>query len=179
MGVISKGSGVSLDLIDGVSLTAVSLLIGSSEFDNAAWTKRGTALTAVNNEVAPDGTMTADELTLTGFGVDDIFNPTSGHGVSTPYQPSIYIKKITSSGILKMDNPPSASLGEWEIDLSVLGAGWERVTEDHAAVTVVNTTVSNASGEGGIFLFSKTGVPLNFHVWGALVEEPPVTISYV
>lgn len=71
-----------------------NLLTYSQEFDNAAWTKFNSTITA-NTVVAPDGTTTAETLTAnsstSGHNTGQLITLTSG----TTYTASVYAKKNT------------------------------------------------------------------------------------
>jgi len=157
---------------------STNLLRRSQEF-NVTWSKRGSPVTSVNSETAPDDTVTADELTLTGSGVNDIFQLVSTFQNSVNISPSIYIKKISLSGVVALDNPSGSGFGKWDVDLSLLGGEFERITKDHVSVTETTVFMSTGTGSGGTHLFSRTGASLNFYVWGAQNENGLSPTSYI
>lgn len=156
---------------------ATNDILQSAAFDNASWTKRGTAAVVANDAVAPDGNTTADKLTI-NTGSNDIFQQVSGLTADATQSPSFYIKKVTASGTLEFLNPSSAANGDWDIDLSVLGSGWERITLDHAAVTENVAFTATAGSSAGLHFRSASG-ELVFHCWGAQSEEADKPSSHI
>lgn len=75
-----------------------NLVLRSQEFDNAAWSSDSHAVVTPNNVVAPDGTMTADTVTLVAgatagqaYRYQALANESSG----TKYTRSVYVKAGT------------------------------------------------------------------------------------
>lgn len=143
----------------------------TQDLSNAAWTKRGTCAITANDTTAPDGTVTADLVSGIGVpGTNDLFqnNATIPSGAVT--QPSLYIKRVTASGNLRISNPADSSKGRWQVNLALLSDAWERITKDHAAVTV-QTVFSGAGGGDGLIFSCEAGGPLSCHIWGIQLEN--------
>jgi hypothetical protein len=169
-------------LIDGILYTpcvvkAINLLKYSEEFDNAVWVKRGITTVTPNATTAPDGTLTADKIDIGVADTDDMYQIISGIIVGQRYEPSVWIKKISSSGILRLNSYISGPVGSWRIDFSQLGTDWERITRDHPAVEIVNEFVGDQSGYCGHHYYAESGT-LSFYIWGAQLEEGEVTTVY-
>ena len=157
-----------------------NLLTWTEQFDNAAWTKRGTC-TAANTAVvaAPDGTLTADLIQgLGAAGSNDIFQSSASVVSGAAITPSFYIQRISTSGTLRVQNPASSSNGIWLVDLSLLSSGWERITQAHPAVTI-STPFTGAGGtSNGLQFIGLSGGPLSFYLWGAQLELGSSATSY-
>lgn len=158
----------------------INLLTYSEQLDHANWNKRGGGESVIANDtVAPDGTTTADKvLNLGAASVADIWQILTGLTISVRYEPSFYIKKISSTGTLGLRDPVSASDGLWSVDFSLLGSDWERITRDHAAVTITNEFILNSDPGGGHQYYAVSGT-LDFHWWGAQYVLGSVPGSYV
>ena len=160
-----------------------NLLSWSEDFTNSAWTRRGTVTVTANDAIAPDGTMTADRLSGLNTTTNDIFNTdylTSYKGMpGTSYTPSIYIKRISTSGTFTIGNTINDILyGRWTVDLSLLPDAWVRLSATTTGVTVNNPFVFDPNGCGGILLRGVTGGPLSMHIWGAQANLGPSMLTY-
>jgi len=158
-----------------------NLLTYSEQFDNAVWVKRGTATIIANAIAAPNGTTTADLLSNLGsIGVDDMYYSVSAGGsiASTiTLSPSIYIKKVSASGTLILQNSSGAGFGSWSINLALLSSDWERVTSTHIAVTVTTPYTGTNSSANGFQLGTSSGT-LSFYIWGAQLEIGSTATTY-
>lgn len=155
-----------------------NLILRSQEFDNASWTKRGTATITANASNAPDGTLTADRITGLNSASNDVFQSvTVADGVA--FSPSIYIKKVTTTGLINIANPSDATRGSWNVDLAVLGAGWERITRAHPAVSVVAEFTGSVANGGGVQLRRLVSGLVDLDVWGAQSETSAFPSSYI
>lgn len=177
-----------------VAVTPASrnLLTYTQEFDNAAWTKNGTTITA-NAAVAPDGTSTADKLVETA--TTGVHN--AGRTITTtavPYTWSCYIKAAERTFALLYHTQTNASVS---IDLTTgatgtasgtvaptsssvtsVGNGWYRV-----AMTVTATAASNFFGVYTATSLSGsasyTGDDTSgFYIWGAQLEAASSASTY-
>ena len=170
---------------------SVNLLTWTQQFDNAAWAKTGTTVTA-NTTVAPDGTSTADTLTEDSANTSHfITGPSAAFTSGVPYTYSVLAK--FNGRFLRMFLPLSAfptanrsatfnlQTGAVTADSGVIatatdaGNGYYR-----CSITVVaNATASGGSGLSlsstfatGLQTYAGDGASGVF-VWGAQVEVVP------
>jgi len=131
----------------------------------ASWTKRGTATAMQSSVVAPDADYFMDEISVTDDSGGDMFTSVNGLPFSVPIVAMSFYMKRLDSGQVRIQNPTGGS-GHWVIDTDLLGGGVERITRDHAAVTVNQEFVSSATGATG-FLFRNhvAGAPIKFYAW--------------
>jgi hypothetical protein len=189
----SRGSNATLvDSTGKITYAPANLLTFSEQFDNAAWGKVATTVTA-NTTVAPDGTSTADKIVATATtGFHDIRQFVTGTVAS--YTLSVYAKAAEYSKIVLAN----ASAGTWSatFDLATgatiatggaavlsssiqsVGNGWYRcaVTFTGAASSVAHTAVGypNTGATLNNFGAQYTGDGTSgIFLWGAQVE--PVT----
>lgn len=129
-----------------------NLLTDPSDFASANWTKRGTCAVTSNQAISPvTGLMTADLITGMGnTGTSDIFNANYNSilikPAGTPFTASIYIKRVSTSGILSFQNPVTFEKGLWTIDFAQLQDDvWYRVMPGMPGFTEVYKFVSGPS----------------------------------
>jgi hypothetical protein len=167
-----------------------NLLLRSQEFDNAAWTKTNTTITA-NATTAPDGTSTAEFLLPTGTN-STFQNFPYISGVDYTY--SIYAKKGGYDFVrIGIGNPAfSTFTSAWfDLDTGVVGTltnsptatitnvgnGWYRCS-------ITKTTDSSGSSETQIRVGSadNTGATgdgtSGIFVWGAQLEQRSAVTAY-
>jgi hypothetical protein len=125
------------------STTPKNLLGFTQEFDNAAWTKSGTGVTA-NTTAAPDGYATADTLTASATTASHLMQRLLTTVASTSYTYSIYVKYNTAQYI---------AFGT--ADGSV-GTAWAFVTLDVQSGVITQT--SNGGG-GSIAITGSVSNP--------------------
>lgn len=148
----------------------------SNGFLTSPWSNNGATLTA-DAAIAPDGTQTAWKVDQTVAGFFQIIP--SGLGTSLPQSPSFFMKAITTSGSLTLEDAEvGPTNGKWTIDMSqVSTTTWQRITATHPAVTVVHPFVSTAGGAGGVFFPDAT--PIQYYLWGFQYEIGSIVHSYV
>ena len=174
-----------------------NLLTYSESFDNAAWTKAGTTVTA-NAVAAPDGTNTADLIVETAatsphyFGNEVVlFTAVSG----TSYTQTIYAKYHSKTylqltfgatkfgsqyGVFNLSTGAVASQSNGVATITDVGGGWYRCSWTATATAggleagyygLVNTT--------GTRLESYLGnVTIGTYVWGAQLEVGSTATTY-
>ena len=140
----------------------------------SSWSLRGGTETITdNNTVSPDDTQNASKVESLGAQFNsDIWRQDTGFGANSRYEPSCWIKKISSTGVLRIDDPlgTGGSAGVWTVDFSNLSAEWEYINRSHNAVTVVEDFVSASGGSGGVHLYALSGGPLDLYLWGAQAQ---------
>ena len=162
-----------------------NLLLWTQDFDNAYWVK-GNATVAANSTVAPDGTPTADTLTVTNTTVPSTYRnlPTT----AAAHTFSAYIKQGNTafSEIELVDEGTVANRVRLTYATGVLsvvagsptgtatnvGNGWWRVTITYTFPAAGNDTVV-------IYPGTTTGVIGNFcFIWGAQLEQASTASDY-
>lgn len=164
-----------------------NLVTYSDQFDNAAWTKVSTTVTA-NSTNAPDGTATADTIVSAAATATMYFRRTSFLTVGTQAMISIYAKPagwnylaITQDGanviyydvnagtIVKNDAGVTGSI-------TSVGNGWYRLTYYTSSVQYSNLTfvIGGTSTYGSQVGDGTSGV----YVWGAQVEQRSTVTAY-
>jgi hypothetical protein len=155
-----------------------NLLTYSEQFDNAAWPKTDTTITA-NAAIAPDGTQTADEITHTSAA------PSFSRAVSpvedgVNYTHSVFVTYIDHQWIRIGHDSASSPFGTWfDVQNGVIGTkgsnhvsssiedvgdGWYKLTvEGTADGTSFSTYILLADSDGGTGKVTGTSA----YIWGA------------
>ena len=161
-----------------VERASTNLQIQSESFDNAAWSKTLTTVTA-NAAKAPDGTFSADKIVpdnaATGY-VNDLVNFTSG----TVYTASIFVKSVEFSSVLLLAqssfvdgnqfatfdliNGTVVDSGVDSSSIKYIADGWYRIS-----ITVTANATGLSAFQFGRMLSGdgSSGV----YMWGAQTEE--------
>ena len=170
---------------------SVNLLLWTQQFDNAAWTKNGTTVTA-NSTVAPDGTSTADTLVETSGGtfhwID--FSNASLVASSTTVTASVYLKAngrnwalinlgTGQSAYFDLINGVVGTTAGTLLNTAITSAGngWYR-----CSITAVTAT---STGRIQVYAASANGTPSyagdgtsGIYVWGAQLEAASAATTY-
>ena len=164
----SRSSGATQTNSSGLVAYAPNNILTSSEDIVNDWTQRG-SVSVTAGQSDPDGGTTAYLFEgVIGAGLGDVYNNVSGLQGEAPYVVSFYIKKVTSTGTLYINSPQTAGYGQWSVDLSKIGIGWERITPSHSAVTVVHPHKVYVNA-GCIHIYS--GADLDFYFWHPQIER--------
>lgn len=156
---------------------ATNVVLWVEQYDNAAWTKRGTCVVTPNAVVAPDGNLTADQISGVALAGNDIFQAVGTLISGARYEPSFWLQRVSTVGTIQFTNPATTAVGDWRIDLSLLGAGWNWITRNHPAVTVVVEFSGHSTGVCGHFWRAMSGVALTFNLWHSQLELGTVSTS--
>jgi hypothetical protein len=167
-----------------VETAATNLLLRSSQFDNASWTKGGVTASG-NAAVAPDGTTTADLLTEdTSTGDHRTFQGSVSVTNGTTYSFSVFVKP-NGRNLVQLYWADGANVASVVFNTSTgqvtettdgtgyiqaAGNGWYRCTVVKAAgtTTAVNVQIRFVSS-GIITSYTGDGVS-GMYLWGAQFE---------
>jgi hypothetical protein len=168
-----------------------NLLLYSEQFNNAYWSKSNITVSA-NATTAPDGTLTADNLSNTPNQLS-YFGPTSGHSglsTTTSYTASVYVKPLTANKIITFVWGNDASTKTFNLStlsisgggspnngggggpgtITVLNDGWYRISNTTLGYTIFNYFYIGAYGT------TVDSVTVAF--WGAQLESGLVATDY-
>ena len=150
-------------------------------FNFTVWAQRGNPIVQDRNQLAPDNTFTASTVSVAGASVLDFFFDLPGGLISTNYELSFFIKRVSTTGTLRAQRTSSTSgqAGEWDIDMSLLPDSWIRLTKDHPSVTNTQNFKSGTTGRNGLFFNTPDGIVRTFNLWGTQLEEGATVSPYV
>jgi hypothetical protein len=159
----------------------------SEEFSNAYWNKITSTITA-NTTTAPNGTLTADTLSVTTSTYSGLGRAITG--VSANYNVSIYAKKNTKSWLYLIDVLGTGARAWFDLDNGVLGTvasgytatitnvgdGWYRCTlSNNNAQTLAYYQLGLADANNGITPTSSGSA----FIWGAQLVEGTTAQTYL
>lgn len=152
-----------------------------NSFNFTLWQNRGNPILQDRNQFAPDGTLTASTVSVGAANTLDFFVNLSDGPISTNYQLSFFIKRVSTTGILRAQRTSSTNgqTGEWNIDMSLLPDRWIRLTKDHPSVTETQKFKSGTTGRNGLFFNAPDGIIRTFNLWGTQLEEGNTVSPYI
>ena len=165
-----------------IEIARTNLVLYSEEFDNAYWGKTNTTVTA-NATTAPDGTTTADKLTITTTSGTHQINRLSVVA-SSQCAMSIYAKAdgvntltildggtANNGSIFNLSTVNVTNIGTGVGTIVSVGDGWYRcitiVTTTGFRLYCPNSSTSAGDGTSGIY------------IWGAQLEAGNVATEYI
>jgi len=183
-----------------VEPSAQNLLVRSEEFDNASWSKSNLTATTGSTSAftAPDGSLTAEALTLTLVSGGHTCNQFLRWPSGTLAVGSIYVKPDTATkffianGSLGVgvffnlsNGTIEGTIGAMSGTISAAGNGYYRITASHTAtgppsqtfqLGIYQTFVSGDYTSTAQFTPSSANL---LYVWGAQLETGSVATSYI
>lgn len=168
-----------------------NLLTFTQEFDNVAWTKNATTVTA-NSTAAPDGTMTADTLVASAGAAVHNCQQTAG-GSGTQLAMSVYVKAGTNSFVQFWHGASVQMYANFNVSAGTVGTVGSSATASITSVgngwyrcTMVFTP--SASGTIRIALITSGTAAYNeswtaagtetVFIWGAQLEQASSATDY-
>jgi hypothetical protein len=167
-----------------------NLLTFTQQFDNAAWTKTRSTITA-NTTTAPDGTSTADTL-------NEDSTASSTHPVSVAvtlaaaaHTLSLYVKAsgrswvqlnlLSTANAFANFNVATGALGTVgsaaTATITSVGNGWYRCTMTATTGAGANTVAIYPTSADNTVSFTGTGIASLF-IWGAQLEQASAATDY-
>jgi hypothetical protein len=140
---------------------ATNLFTYSSEFDNAAWFKGLSSVTA-NTTIAPDGTLTADTLSFSAAANANL-QPTTAPTVTIgqQYTYSVYVR--ASSAVSNVNISMTGS----DVAIAVT-TEWQRVSR----------TVTASGSTLGPTLVTRNAVATDIYIWGVNGTSDSITVPF-
>ena len=147
-----------------------NLITYSEDFSNAAWNK-GTGTIIENVSISPDGTLSADKFTSATTASFAFLSETMSANASQTYTYSIWIKKVSGSGVLK--------LAISDVILATTTSANISLTTEFVrySFTIASGDLSNTGLIGVGFINMTSGDVIE--VWGAQLEQGTYATSYI
>lgn len=102
---------------------SINRFLASNDMTDAAWTAIGAA-TPTDLGVTDIGGQTTQISGIGAEGVDDISQAGAGFTASGAVAASLSLRRVSTTGVLRIINSTGAANGEWQVDLSLIGADW-------------------------------------------------------
>jgi hypothetical protein len=138
-----------------VSAVPYNLLNYSEQFDNAAWTKVNTSVSA-NTSTAPNGTLTADTMSISDINSRIIQSPSLGPGT---YTLSAYVKVLSTTTAGSMRFAPTIDGGNVN-SIFTPTTEWARYTQTFTVNTVFTSVAVRGLSGGFVGDIALWGVQL-------------------
>ncbi|HMX43948.1 MAG TPA: hypothetical protein PKB12_09550, partial [Elusimicrobiota bacterium] len=116
--------------------------IPQSQNLSTGWTRRGSC-TVTGGQTDPRGGTTAYQINSLGqAGINDIYNISNTKMANgRPLYIGFWIKRVSTTGVLRLSNSSGAPYGRCTIDLATLPDGWVYVDKNSPYVTVTTQFV--------------------------------------
>ena len=145
--------------------------IPQSENLSTGWTKRGSCV-VTGSKTDPNGGSTAYQIDNIGAaGVDDIYHffYNSFVVIGTPLYIGFWIKKVSSSGTLRIINSGGGTAGRWLIDLSTLPSGWVYIDHTSPYISIVSNFIITPGGGAGPQFTNNGSGTYSIQLWGVQI----------
>ena len=140
-----------------------NLLLQSQTFDNASWVKLNSATVTANTTIAPDGTLTADTLSLAAAANSSIFQATSTISQLT-FSVFVKVASGTKDFRLRFDAPAATTSANFTATTT-----WQRFT-----------FTATTTGIGGVYIINDSiGTAGDLIIWAAQVETGDIATDYI
>jgi hypothetical protein len=175
---------------------STNLVTYSSQFDNAAWTKSNSSVTA-DTIIAPDGTLTGDKWIPTTTGTISTSRLYEQITVSsgTVYTTTVYVKYSGRRWVFMAVNDTSSSIYYCWFDvlngvvgtkagsvtstsITPVGNNWYRISATYTASVATNYFYISSSDADNSTTVTADGVS-GVYVWGAQLEALAFPTSYI
>jgi len=134
-----------------------------ADFDE--WVFRGSCTSSAGFEDPLGGTGAYKIEGLDTATGSDLYRIVNGLVMEAPVDSTLFIKRISTSGIVNNNNLFTLAYGDIRIDLSKLSDEWERVDASHPAVTVIHPHRGFTAGQYRMNLRGISGGPLDFYAY--------------
>lgn len=152
-------------------------VLHSDDYTDVVWTKRGATAIVANDAIGPDGSTLMDKMTTLGTVGNDIFQvSTSNSGSGVEYSPSIWFKRTTTTGILRIAG--AGAPGEMRIDLSTLPDALIRLDQNTPNMVAIAPFTTTTSDDVGVQLAMLIGTA-DAHISSSQAENLAFTSSYM
>lgn len=143
---------------------AENRLLHSNDLTDAAWVKNGAA-GAADLGVTDIGGQSSRLTGIGALGVDDVVQTATGFTASGPIAPSFLLRRVSTTGTLRIvQATDGATGGDWDIDLSAIGAGWVRIEPGSILITENTAWTASGAGAAGVTFAASAGGPLSVDI---------------
>jgi hypothetical protein len=155
-----------------------NLLLRSQEFDNVVWNPTGTGPTPTGNAaVAPDGTTTAETVSITSGSA--VTQNISGAIAGATYTISVFVKASATGGATNV-RITTNNTSAWDTGISqsfALTSSWQRFTLTGVAISS-GSTIRLLIGAVTISGGNDSACIGNIDIWGAQLEQRSSVTAY-